>query len=289
MKENSSINVDHSRKYLFVPTEFEKSSAAWPVRIGVYETTRHYHTGPRVLPYYNLIFILNGEGTFIQKSKKYHLHRNDIFCCFPQVSHEYFSSDTQPMHYLSLAFEGPHSGLLLERIGIKHCTPYHFNAANQNALSFLHTLMVLAENECERDQDLTRLIAFHEVFKAISAKTSDKDREEVCSDEWLERAKEHMELHYSEDINIETVAHYVGIERSYFSRKFKQSYHVTPLKYLQEIRISAAKRLLKTTELNLSAIAHSIGYVDMFSFSKAFKKGAGVSPNEYRSSVKQAF
>ncbi|WP_236343152.1 AraC family transcriptional regulator [Paenibacillus plantiphilus] len=286
LKRPISTNIDHSRKYLFVPTEFEKSSAAWPLRIGIHENASHFHTGPRVLPYYNLIFILNGEGSFIQKSKTYHLRRNDIFCCFPQVSHEYFSNDAHPMSYMWLAFEGPHSGLLLERIGIKHCTPYQFNAANPNALDFLQTLISLAKNDFERDQDLTRLITFHQVFKALSAKVSDTDRNQVCSDEWLERAKEHMELHYSEDINIETVAQYVGIERSYFSRKFKQSYKITPMKYLQEIRVSAAKTLLRTTELNLSAIAQSIGYVDMFSFSKAFKKGAGISPNEYRSSVK---
>ncbi|MBJ8193157.1 helix-turn-helix domain-containing protein, partial [Bacillus cereus] len=46
--------------------------------------------------------------------------------------------------------------------------------------------------------------------------------------------------------------------------------------------INEAKRLLEQTTYNLSIIAQSIGYTDMSTFSKAFKKTAGIPPREYR-------
>ncbi|RCX18588.1 AraC-like DNA-binding protein [Fontibacillus phaseoli] len=279
------LNVPN--KYFFTPTSFEKSSGAWPVRIGISEAKvrRPAFKSPRIEPHYSLIFILDGEGIFIQKGKKYQLRRNDLFGVFPQVPHEYFSVECDPMHYIRLTFEGSQCVQLLERIGIKRCTPIKVNGYTSSALLHLRELIVQAENTGDRDRDLVRLSTFLQLFRSLSRHVPDEIRNIDCSDEWLERGREHMELHYSEDISIESIARYVGIERSYFSRKFKTAYGITPLKYLQNIRIHAAKKLLETTDLSLAAIAPSVGYVDIFSFSKAFKKNTGISPVEYRAAA----
>lgn len=274
-------------KYFFTPTSFEKSSGAWPVRVGIGEANvrRHAFKGPRIEPHYSLIFILDGEGVFIQKGKKYPLKRNDLFGIFPQIPHEYVSDKCDPMQYLRLTFEGSQSVQLLERIGIKRCTPFKVNGYTSVTLLHLRELIEQAENTADRDSDLVRLSIFLQLFRSLSRHVPDELRNIDCSDEWLEQGREHMELHYSENISIETIAKHVGIERSYFSRKFKTAYGITPLKYLQNIRINAAKKLLETTDLSLSAIAPSVGYVDIFSFSKAFKKNTGISPVDYRAAT----
>ncbi|MET3207456.1 UNVERIFIED_CONTAM: AraC-like DNA-binding protein [Paenibacillus sp. PvR008] len=53
-------------------------------------------------------------------------------------------------------------------------------------------------------------------------------------------------------------------------------------KYLQNLKIDEAKRLPEQTTYNLSIIAQSIGYTNMSTFSKAFKKTAGIPPREHR-------
>jgi AraC-like DNA-binding protein len=57
----------------------------------------------------------------------------------------------------------------------------------------------------------------------------------------------------------------------------------TPLlDFLIQSRMSKAKLLLLTTEFSVSAIGYEVGYQDIHSFSKAFKKFYGLSPHQYR-------
>jgi two-component system response regulator YesN len=52
--------------------------------------------------------------------------------------------------------------------------------------------------------------------------------------------------------------------------------------YLTEIRLEDAKKLLKTTSLNIAEIARQVGYNDVRYFSKLFIKSVGIKPVEYR-------
>lgn len=47
--------------YFFTPSEFEKSGAAWPIRLGHNIAKPNYHIGPRTSPYYYLLFVLEGQ------------------------------------------------------------------------------------------------------------------------------------------------------------------------------------------------------------------------------------
>lgn len=89
-------------------------------------------------------------------------------------------------------------------------------------------------------------------------------------------------MHYCDRITIEQIAEHVGVDRAHFSRKFHAAFLISPVKYVQHLKIGEAKRLLEQTTYNLSIIAQSIGYTDMSTFSKAFKKTAGITPREYR-------
>jgi AraC-like DNA-binding protein len=51
---------------------------------------------------------------------------------------------------------------------------------------------------------------------------------------------------------------------------------------LQAVRFRNSQRLLRDPELPLSEIAKRLGYTDLPNFLRAFKRWAGVSPNEYR-------
>jgi transcriptional regulator GlxA family with amidase domain len=81
---------------------------------------------------------------------------------------------------------------------------------------------------------------------------------------------------------VEQIADYVHITRTHFTRRFHQEFGIPPAKYLQQLKIKEAKRLLEHTSHNLSIIAQSIGYLYTFTFSKMFKKIAGIPPRDYR-------
>ena len=83
-------------------------------------------------------------------------------------------------------------------------------------------------------------------------------------------------------LTIENAARCAGISEVYFRRVFGECFGASPLKYIQEKRISHAKRLMSDRTRNLESIAIDCGYTSIYSFSAAFKKKEGISPSAYR-------
>jgi AraC-like DNA-binding protein len=91
-----------------------------------------------------------------------------------------------------------------------------------------------------------------------------------------------MHSDYQREWTLDELAREVGLSRTGFAVKFKQTVGTTPLQYLLTIRIQKAIHLLSDTSDKLEAVSQEVGYKDAFSFSKAFKKLTGMSPKEFR-------
>lgn len=68
----------------------------------------------------------------------------------------------------------------------------------------------------------------------------------------------------------------------HLSRIFHAEYGISPMKYVQALRIDQAKLLLQDTSLSISEIAYRVGMNDAGYFSRLFRKVAGLSPSEFR-------
>ncbi|NRA39686.1 MAG: helix-turn-helix transcriptional regulator [Planctomycetes bacterium] len=66
------------------------------------------------------------------------------------------------------------------------------------------------------------------------------------------------------------------------ARIFKKAYAVTPLQYINALRIEQACNLLRDTSLTVSAIAEQLGYNDAVYFGRSFKKYSGLTPQGFR-------
>jgi transcriptional regulator GlxA family with amidase domain len=91
-----------------------------------------------------------------------------------------------------------------------------------------------------------------------------------------------MEKRYAQTIIIDQIAAAVAISPRHFKRRFKQAVGETPLGYLQRVRIEAAKQKLESSRAPVSEITWQVGYADISSFCRLFKKTTGLSPRDYR-------
>lgn len=96
------------------------------------------------------------------------------------------------------------------------------------------------------------------------------------------KALQLMHSEPSKEWTVEGLAQSVGLSRSGFALKFKQTLGDTPLNYLTTLRIFKSTDLLNNTNYNIEKIAHLVGYSDAFSFSKTFKRLIGVSPKNFK-------
>lgn len=99
---------------------------------------------------------------------------------------------------------------------------------------------------------------------------------------WLDDVKDYLDLHATEHIRIEDAARLVGIHRSHLFASFRKKFGVSPQQYLQKIRLTKGTSLLRETALSVTEIALSLGYPELYSFTRSFTKYYGMSPSSYR-------
>lgn len=118
-------------------------------------------------------------------------------------------------------------------------------------------------------------------FLALVQAPNNMERENDLSSR-LSKARNYMHSHYDSKISLEKLSSVACVSKGHFQRAFKIKYGVSPVTYINQYRISAAKNLLSTTSLSCAEIASEVGFEDIFYFSKVFKKVTGRNPKNLR-------
>jgi AraC-like DNA-binding protein len=84
---------------------------------------------------------------------------------------------------------------------------------------------------------------------------------------------------------LQSLAERVGMSRSVFALRFRETVGATPMEYLARWRMLLAADRLKNSSDGLSAIAQSLGYESESAFGKAFRRVMGCSPRQYTRST----
>jgi transcriptional regulator GlxA family with amidase domain len=101
------------------------------------------------------------------------------------------------------------------------------------------------------------------------------------TDESIHKAQDFIEANFLSSITIDTIAAHCNMSRRNFIRRFNGVTGLTPLEYIQHLKIEVAKKALENTAEPISSIMYDSGYNDSNTFREVFKKVAGLSPQAY--------
>ena len=87
----------------------------------------------------------------------------------------------------------------------------------------------------------------------------------------------------TELLQISALADMCGITPEYFRSIFKKAYGVSPLHYINHLKLTHAKELMESGMYTVTTAAFQSGFSDLSHFSREFKKAVGLAPNEYLS------
>ena len=151
------------------------------------------------------------------------------------------------------------------------------------ATSTFHLLLHLIELHCGRDMAIKAAKIF--------AIDMDRDNQSYFStfqpmrnhhDELVAKAQQQIESRYNDAETIEEIIKDIPSSRRNMVRRFKQVTGITPIEYLQQTRIEAAKKLLEQTSQQMMEVIYNSGYNDPKAFRKVFRKTVGMTPSAYR-------
>lgn len=102
----------------------------------------------------------------------------------------------------------------------------------------------------------------------------------------LSDTKKFIKNNYSDKLSLELLSKKAALSPVYFHKLFTEYYGVTPAEYTLQVRVSAAKQLLITTDASLTQIAENCGFSSQSYFNYRFKKQIGLSPLKYRKKMR---
>lgn len=105
----------------------------------------------------------------------------------------------------------------------------------------------------------------------------------------LNYARSFMDSSYDQQISVEDVAATACMNADYFTRLFRKQFGITPVQYLIAKRMNEASRLLQQKKKSVSEVCRAVGYADISSFGRLFKRYHGLTPELYNKVMWQPY
>ncbi|KRG15776.1 hypothetical protein ACA30_04115 [Virgibacillus soli] len=279
MKEYGHEYAEH---WFYTPTLVDNAGGLNIIRAGQNKAKPNYQIGPRFIPYFSLHFVLAGRGTYVDEGKKYTIQSEDIFCLYSNHTHSYYTSEELPLEMAWVAFDGRQALSILKMLGIteeKTCLHGILTTLSRDTLQRLIQLFQVYEE----NMYFKKISLIYELFDQLYEEVRKKHIIQPTTEEnWLNKGKNFIDIYYSEGISVADVAKYVGINRTHFSNTFTTKLGISPHQYIRKKVMNRAAQLLSETPNNISEIALSLYYSDIYSFSRSFKNFFGITPTRYR-------
>ena len=234
--------------------------------------------GPCIRNEYVIHYITDGVGYYETGGRKYTVTAGDVFVIFPNEVIKYYTDEDKPKTGYWFDFVGYRGSEYMKEVGISHdCLVIH-NVSTLLGKTMQKCFDKMSEGKYSRLYlESCMLECFSYMEEANSFPNANTSPRQKC----IQNAIAYMEYAYREKIGVSDIAEYLGFERSYFYRLFKEEMSISPSEYLTGLRINRAKELLGAGE-TVKVTAYSVGIDDIYYFSKLFTRETGVSPSTFK-------
>jgi len=234
---------------------------------------------------YMLIYLFSGTASASINGIQRHMLAGDCLLLKPD-NPLIFKFDCDSAHFW-IHFTGNAVESLLNEVGFNETNLYNIGVFNKiwDLCTDIYINRILYDyNQTIRINCIfLKLLNEFTTHLLPSANTSN---ENIKTNKIYPAIKEMM-LNFSQNHKLKYYADICGISLSDFQHSFTQITGTTPLKYLQNVRISTAKNLLSYPSITIKEVAVAVGYDDPLYFSRIFKKATGHSPKEYQKIIQE--
>ncbi len=277
-------SVVSSDRILYTPSEFARSSLLHLQEIGRLQALQPHVSSRSKLASCLFFIVLSGSGTLTCSGREYTLKEGScafIDCSFP---YSHATSREQLWTLRWCHFYGPAlpaiCGKYTERGGLPAFRP-------KDTGPFLEVLDRLYElaggsdyiRDMKINEELGRLLTLlmQESWHP-EEQTSPAEKRSVVS-----AVRNWLDTHYPEKITLDRLSREFFINKYYLTRAFKKQFGISIISYLQNVRITRAKHLLRFTDKSVEEIAAECGLGQLHYFSRLFREVEGIPPTTYRS------
>ncbi|MEF3306961.1 AraC family transcriptional regulator [Paenibacillus sp. GYB003] len=253
--------------------------------MGGHLVAEHHHQS------YQLLFVLEGEGTIRLDGDTSRLEANDTALIVPYSVHAVMSDSRLTL--LVLAFDesalDPEMAELLLRGRFPASVLMKPNLFVGSELRQLLRKMLFEQSkDASMLGRLSLKIHLSQLLLTLARSTQSRTAGSDSNRLRAEKIRGYIDSHYFEPLTAVDIASKLGISTRHVNTIFKERYELTPMQYLTEVRIRLAQKLLAETGKDIISICFEVGYDSVSTFYRSFKAVAKLSPKSYRELNKPA-
>ncbi len=261
--EAGALPETPSRLLSIAASKYEKDWTSFP--------HSHYFT--------EIFYVKSGTGQMQIENEKFPIQRDSLILIGAHIQHTEISDPADPLDYYVIGVEG---------LKINTDRSIEYSIVNASAASpvihecfenMLYEMQHKRSGYAEICQHYLAILILlisrkdHVSYELVTPQNSSRE---------CHKAKQYIESNYKDKITLDSLAKTCNLTKFYLSHKFSKLYGKSPIAYLTEVRIAAAKDLLQTTNHSIEEIASATGFSSSSYFSQTFQRVCGMSPQQYR-------
>lgn len=241
-------------------------------------------------PYYQLIYIIRGEGTFFYGSEQYDMNSGCNFLIRSGQDHSLTNTGQTALKTLDIKFMLSDPELIeqLNRMAPNLCIPM------KETETYWNRIRESSRSKPAFYKDEVRLNMALLLLHLIRADSPDSQEPATdnalvfptCDRDIMQAFMDFIQHNYQKDLSLDHIADAIGYNKSYLCQTFRKYYDSTPMRFLYGFRIQTAQKLIQNSDYDLKQIAQLTGFNSIHHFSRTFSNTVGMSPGAYRDSVK---
>ena len=208
---------------------------------------------------------------------------------FPNQINTYIADQDLPWEYTWVEFDGLRAKEIVSTAGLSPDHPVYHAGSKDLRNEMMNDMLYIARHPGSSSESPFHMIGHLYLFLDYfmrSAATVRMNQSGKIRDFYIKEALSYIEQNFQNNITIEDIAAFCGLNRSYFGKIFHDTIGKSPQEFLISYRMTKAAELLKLTSLSIADIGNAVGYPNQLHFSRAFKNVYGTSPRSWRNTNK---
>ena len=237
----------------------------------VTNSTSHYHN------HYELNFLTSGNTRMQIGEMDIEYNSFDFLLIPPGVTHLLYQSKYEKFDNYVIWFELKDKSKQTGDVIKLH----DFHGAVKFLCSEIYRLYTQSKHEEDELSNIYLQGVLYHMNKGVilDLKKNHLSRE----DEILDIAVKYINSNlFNKFVHVGDVAASLNISTSYLTRIFNRKLSISPMRYINEVKVASAKELLRTSNMTIKEIATNLHFSDPLYFSRIFSSTEGMSPREYR-------
>lgn len=239
----------------------------------------------RTMGQYVLQYVMEGRADYPVGGRMYPTVKGDLLFHRPGEPHSILTLEGEPYVCLSFVFHfGANEFSFHQLFGEAHLLGNYAGTELEKKLNRLVHMYRQPGLAAQLQAQGLLLEVLGEAAAGLN-RTRDDASVEARTKAKLLLLQNYIREHYAENVQHSDLEQIAGLSRNYIIVQFKRQFGLTPMQYLTWVRIQKARELALQTNLSISEIAAEVGYADVHTFGKMFKKKTGTSLSQFCSAL----